>query len=62
MLKIDAPKDNPALKGTLNFLEADIAAHPDHLRPVDAEFVEWIAALVDGVTVDLDQPLADDED
>ena len=60
--KAEAREDDPALGGFLTLLEADLAAHPDRLHPISAEFVERIATLVDGVTVDLDEPLTDGPD
>ena len=60
--KPDGLEADPVLGRFLALLETDMAAHPDHLHPVGAEFVERLTAMVDGVTVDLDEPLADDED
>jgi antitoxin PrlF len=55
-------EDDPVLGRFLALLEGDMAAHPERLHPIGADFVERIAALVDGVEVNLDEPLADDED
>ncbi len=60
--KPEQQEEDPALGRFLTLLEADMAFHPEHLHPVGAGFVERVSALVDGVAVDLDQPLADDED
>jgi antitoxin PrlF len=59
--KPDGTEDDPVLGRFLTLLETDMAAHPGRLHPVGAEFVEQLTALVDGVAVDLDEPLADDE-
>lgn len=46
----------------LGFLARDIASHPERLQPVDAQFVQRLQSLTDGIEVDLDAPLsADDE-
>lgn len=53
---------DPVLGQFLDFLAHDIAAHPDRLQAVDAQWAERLHALVGGVAVDLDAPLsADDE-
>ncbi|WP_096701181.1 type II toxin-antitoxin system PrlF family antitoxin [Magnetospirillum sp. 15-1] len=53
---------DPVLGRFLAFLEADMTAHPERLRPVGADLVERISALVAGVEINLDEPLPDDED
>lgn len=46
----------------LDLLAADIDAHPEKLRAVDAAMVTRIASLIPGVDVDLNAPLlAEDE-
>lgn len=60
--KAERQEDDPVLGRFLTFMEADMAAHPEHLHPIGAGFVERVSALVDGVAVDLAEPLADDED
>jgi antitoxin PrlF len=53
---------DPALGAFLDFLTRNIAEHPEHLRAVDAGFVQHIQSLVGDLEVDLDAPLsADDE-
>lgn len=56
------PEEDPAIGAFLNFLEKDIIEHPDRLQPLTPEWVKSALELVEGVEVDLDQPLADDED
>lgn len=48
---------DPALGRFLNFLEQDIAEHPERLHAVDANLVTRIHSLVGGIEVDLDAPL-----
>lgn len=53
---------DPALGAFLDFLEKDIAAHPERLKAFDGALHERLKALVEDVDVDLDAPLsADDE-
>jgi len=59
-----APADepDPVLASFLTFLEADMANHPDRLRPVTAEWLHELQGLVANVEVDLDAPLPEEPD
>lgn len=46
----------------LDFLSNDIDEHPENLVPVSTEMWNSIKELTDGVEVDLDSPIEDDED
>lgn len=48
-------------KVILDFLERDIAAHPERLRPITAEQVRRIQSLAGDVLVELDTPLPPDD-
>ncbi|SDT90393.1 type II toxin-antitoxin system PrlF family antitoxin [Stappia sp. ES.058] len=56
------PEPDPALGAFLDFLEKDIAAHPERLRAVDENTVRHAVDLVEGVDVDLDAPLSPDDE
>lgn len=54
---------DPVLELFLQFLAQDIARHPERLQAVDSALVHRIQALVGGSPeLDLDAPLADDEE
>lgn len=53
--------DDPVLRQFLAFLERDMTARPQVIRAVPRSLVERARALVDGVEVDLDAALPDDE-
>jgi antitoxin PrlF len=54
--------NDPALDPFLSFLARDLANHPERLVAMDPEFIQRMQSLVEGVHVDLNQPLsADDE-
>lgn len=57
-----AEGDDPALEAFLGFLARDIAEHPERLRAVDVGLVHRIQSLVGGVEVDLDPPLAAEDE
>jgi antitoxin PrlF len=48
-------------KVILDFLDRDIAAHPERLQPVTAEQVRRIQSLVGDVSVEPDTPLQPDD-
>ncbi len=45
----------------LDFLERDIAAHPERLQPITAEQVRRVQSLAGDVSVELDTPLPPDD-
>ena len=63
LTRAEAPEgDDPALGQFLSFLARDIASNPQHLRAIDADFVQRLQSLTSGLEVDLDATLsADDE-
>lgn len=50
--------DDPVLRKFLNFLARDMAAHPEHFKSIDTSLHKRIKSLVKKVEVDLDAPLA----
>ncbi|MDW4551665.1 type II toxin-antitoxin system PrlF family antitoxin [Defluviimonas sp. D31] len=54
--------DDPALEAFLDFIEADVRAHPGRLKALDGALHDRIAALVGDVDVDLDEPLSPDDE
>ncbi|MCP9841510.1 type II toxin-antitoxin system PrlF family antitoxin [Synechococcus sp. J7-Johnson] len=54
--------DDPALAPFLALLAGDIAAHPERLRPVNADLAARLNDLVGSIEVDLDAPLDEEED
>lgn len=54
--------DDPALGAFLDFLEADIKAHPERLKAFNGGLHDRLNALVGDVAVDLDEPLSPDDE
>lgn len=50
-----------SVKVILDFLERDLAAHPERLQPVTDEQVRRIQSLVGDVSVELNTPLQSDD-
>ncbi|GIX33126.1 MAG: hypothetical protein KatS3mg125_1082 [Lysobacterales bacterium] len=63
VLSRSAPEEaaDPALLPFLRLIERDIRRHPKRLRAIDGGLAERIQALVAGVEVDLEAPLAAEE-
>jgi antitoxin PrlF len=54
--------NDPLLGQFLDFLATDIQANPQHVRQVSSDLLSRIRSLVDNVDLDLDAPLADDDE
>jgi antitoxin PrlF len=56
------PESDPILEQFLNFIARDIEQNPQHIKAISADLVERIRDLVDGVDLDLDAPLSDEDE
>jgi antitoxin PrlF len=54
--------DDPLLGQFLNFLATDIQHNPQHLQSISSDLVSRIRSLVANVEVDLDAPLAAEDE
>ena len=59
---VRAEDNDPALGAFLDFIEADIKAHPKRLRAFDGALHARLKALVGDVDVDLDEALSPDDE
>lgn len=59
---VEPDAEDPALGRFLDFLATDIARHPERLQALDTGLRQRIEGLVDDIEVDLDTPLADDDE
>ncbi len=57
----NARGDDPVIGTFLAFLAKDMAKKPQRIRPVPRKLVERAKALVEGVEINLDAALADDD-
>lgn len=55
-------EDDPVLGKFLDFLARDMADHPEHLKSLDSGLRKRIKSLVRNVEVDLDAPLAPEDE
>lgn len=54
--------DDPVVATFLQFLEQDMMAHPQRLRPLDQNRMDRMRALVGDIEIDLDAPIMEDQD
>ncbi|WP_218309703.1 type II toxin-antitoxin system PrlF family antitoxin [Alteromonas antoniana] len=57
-----AQESDPVLGEFLSFIASDMQAHPERLQPLTASMRESVEALVEGVEIDLDAPLMDEDE
>ena len=59
--KVESEEDqvDPAVQAFLGFLEREMVADPQRLKPFGGETSHRAAGLVDGMDIDLDAPLHD---
>jgi antitoxin PrlF len=62
LTKRETPEAEPDIDAFLSFLTADMMARPGNLRPVTAEWLNGLREPVEGVEVDLNAPLPDDDE
>lgn len=55
-------EDDPVLGQFLNFLASDMVTHPEHLKSIDAGLRKRIKSLVKNAKIDLDAPLAAEDE
>lgn len=59
---VNADGVDAALGAFLDFLEADVKAHPEHIRAFDGALLQRLENVVGDVQVDLDEPLSPDDE
>jgi antitoxin PrlF len=50
-------EEEAVVEAFLRFLDRDIAAHPERLRPISPDLYERLLAVSEGVTVSPDDPI-----
>ncbi len=59
---VRAAEGDPALGAFLDFIEADVRAHPERVAAFDGALHERLEALVGDVDIDLDETLSPDDE
>jgi antitoxin PrlF len=60
--RVTEAESDPVLEPFLDFLAQDIRNHPQNLQAVSQDWVRSAQSLVVGVAVDLDAPLAEEDE
>lgn len=60
--RVEAQESDPVLGEFLSFIARDMQAHPERLEPLSASMRESVDALVQGVEINLDAPLSDEDE
>jgi antitoxin PrlF len=55
-------QDDPIIGKFLNFLAQDIAENPQNIQAISADLLSRVHSLVSEVAIDLDAPLADEDE
>jgi len=60
--KVENHNDDPVLDKFLSFLESDMANRPEHLVSLSEDLQKQALTLTDGIPVDLDSALHEEDD
>lgn len=60
--RAESQESDPVLGEFLSFIARDMKAHPERLEPLSASMRESVDALVEGIEIDLDAPLMDEDE
>lgn len=59
---VEETEDDPILASFLNLLAKDMKNNPEHIQAVNSDMVSRSKSLVEGVDIDLDAPLLDEDE
>lgn len=60
--RVETQKSDPIIGEFLAFIARDIQAHPEKVEPLSTSMRESVSELIQGVEVDLDAPLLDEDE
>jgi antitoxin PrlF len=60
--RVEREEIDSILDKFLAFLEGDLEKNPQQIKAIDADLVDRIENLVESVEIDLDAPLADEDE
>ena len=60
--RLEAQESDPIIGEFLSFIAHDIQAHPENIEPLSESMRVSVNALIDGVEIDLDAPLLDEDE
>ena len=60
--RVDTEKNDPVLAEFLNLLASDLSDNPNRLTALDSNLANRAKSLVASISIDLDDPLSDEDD
>jgi antitoxin PrlF len=60
--RVNHTEQDPILEKFLDFLAQNMEKEPHHLQTINSDFVNRVQSLVEGIKVDLDAPLLDEDE
>ena len=60
--RVEPIEEDPVLSNFLEFMANDMNANPQNVSPIDSDFRDRIQTLVSNAEIDLDSPLADEDE
>ena len=55
-------EENSAIAKFLNFLAQDMKNNPQHIKPISPDLIKRVQFLTDGIEVNLDAPLPEEDE
>lgn len=55
-------EEDPVIENFLNFLAQDMSKNPQNIKPITSNLFNRIKSLTDGIEVDLDAPLSEEDE
>ena len=62
MSRAELEDEDPVVGKFLNFLAEDMSKNPQNIKPITTELFNRIKSLTDGIEVDLDAPLSEEDE
>jgi antitoxin PrlF len=60
--RVNHTEQDPILEKFLDFLAQNMEKEPHHLQTINSDFVNRVQSFVEGIKVDLDAPLLDEDE
>ncbi|MDY6900996.1 MAG: type II toxin-antitoxin system PrlF family antitoxin [Cyanobacteriota bacterium] len=62
MSNFQQQEEDFVLKKILNFLAQDMKNNPQHIKPISPDLIKRIQFVTDGIEVNLDAPLSEEDE
>ena len=62
MTDFQQQEEDFVLKKFLSFLDQDMKNNPQHIKPISPDLIKRVQFLTDGIEVNLDEPLPEEDE